>query len=252
VGPIGPGEHALGYAYRVPSSTDGVELDMRFPREVTTLNVLIADSGLALDSQRLHRRRPFRNGTRNYLHREAFNISPDEVVDLEIEPLSGTGLPQQASVALVVAGAAAAGLFLMAPLRRTSTPEAPDDAALVALRDEREAVYASIADLDHDFETGKLDEADYHEMRDAQRARAIELLRHEQAGTGATSAPSSDAPLPAQDEANAAGEAPQATAAAGTAHRFCSNCGGQIDARWRFCSHCGGALDPGAGEDVRG
>lgn len=256
IGPIGPGEHSLGYSYRMPSGADGVVLDMRFPREVATLNVLIADTGLALDSDRLHRRRPFRSGTRNYLHREAFNVSPDEIVDLEIEPLSGEGLPQQASMALVVAGAAAAGLFLMAPLRRSTTRDEEEDVALARIRHEREAVYTAIADLDHDFETGKLDASDYQEMRDEMRDQAIELLRAERAGDAAAetaeataraatpTAPSPAGPSAAQpphagdirDTANVT--RPPATS------RFCPSCGGQIDARWRFCSHCGGALQP--------
>lgn len=275
VGPIGPGEHALGYAYRMPSGTRGARLDMRFPRDVSTLNVLIADNGLALSSSRLHRRRPFRNGTRNYLHREAFNIGADEVVDLELKPLSGAGLPQQASVALVVAGAAAAGLFLMAPLRRASRGEVAEDPAHIALRDEREAVYTAIADLDHDFETGKLDEADYHEMRDALRARAIELLRQERgegpapesldapdpAAAAPTAQPatlSSTAPTPpsARSTANSLGalaaQRGETEASTSGGQRFCTECGGKVEARWRFCSHCGGALHSDAAQDARG
>jgi hypothetical protein len=259
IGPIGPGEHSLGYSYRMPSDAKGVSLDMRFPREVATLNVLIADTGLALDSTRLHRRRPFRNGTRNYLHREAFNVGPDEIVDLEIEPLSGEGLPQQASMALVVAGAAAAGLFLMAPLRRTTRRRDDEDLAAARLRDEREAVYTAIADLDHDFETGKLDSSDYHEMREELRGQAIELLRAERArgarGAPAEGPPTSAPPAAAEPAATSSpttgkpgsraapdGAQPPATS------RFCPSCGGQIDARWRFCSHCGGALQPATTE----
>jgi len=259
IGPIGPGEHSLGYSYRMPSGAQGVTLDMRFPREVATLNVLIADTGLALDSDRLHRRRPFRNGTRNYLHREAFNVSPDEIVDLEIEPLGGEGLPQQASMALVVAGAAAAGLFLMAPLRRTTRRRDDEDLAAARLRDEREAVYTAIADLDHDFETGKLDSSDYDEMREELRGQAIELLRAERA-RGARGAPSEGPPTsapPAAAEPAATSSpatrkpgspaAPDGTQPPATS-RFCPSCGGQIDARWRFCSHCGGALQPATTE----
>ncbi len=226
---------------------------MRFPREVATLNVLIADTGLALDSERLHRRRPFRNGTRNYLHREAFNVGPDEIVDLEIEPLSGEGLPQQASMALVMAGAAAAGLFLMSPLRRSTRRRDEEDVALTRLRDEREAVYTAIADLEHDFETGKLDESDYDEMRDELRGQAIELLRAERAedSPAETPPPSTPAIITAATTRIAEAKAPvtESPPAPGitqtpTTSRFCPSCGGQIDARWRFCSHCGGALQP--------
>lgn len=246
IGPIGPGEHHFGYAYRVASRPEGVTLDLRFPRAVQTLNVLIADNGLALDSERLHRRRPFRNGTRNYLHREAYNVGMDEVVDLTIEPLQAEGLPQTASQALTVAGAAAAALYLIAPLRSARRREDEGDHALAALREEREAIYTAIADLEHDYETGKLEEADYTAMRERFRGQAIELMRAEQAHAKAEGeAPPASAPAPADGPAHA----PDATTSgppisAAPTGSFCPSCGERVDPKWRFCSHCGGGLSP--------
>ena len=260
IGPIGPGEHHFGYAYRVASRPEGVTLDLRFPRAVQTLNVLIADNGLALDSERLHRRRPFRNGTRNYLHREAYNVGMEEVVDLTIEPLQAEGLPQTASQALTVAGAAAAALYLIAPLRSARRREDEGDHALAALREEREAIYTAIADLEHDYETGKLEEADYTAMRERFRAQAIELMRAEQAhakaegvapGTAEAQADGDPpaAPAPAPDPSSAEGVASPSAAPTGS---FCPSCGERVDPRWRFCSHCGGGLSPTADAEHAG
>lgn len=243
IGPIGPGAHSLAYSYRVGSRPDGVVLNMRFPREVETLNVLIADTGLALDSSRLHRRRPFRNRTRNYLHREAYNVGMEETVDLTLVPLRAEGLPQTASVGLALAGAAGAALFLIAPLRsRRSAIKVTDDATVrqQELQDQREGLYTAIADLDHDFETGKLDEADYTVMRDELKAQAAELMRIEYAEGGGV--PTAPAPTPA-----VVATAPDAQAAG----PFCTSCGERVDPRWRFCSHCGGGLEPTA-EDAQG
>lgn len=242
LGPVPPGEHSLAYSYRLPSRPDGLRLGMRFPLEVQTLNVLIADTGLALESSRLHRRRPFRNRTRNYLHREAFNVAPDEVVDLTLEPLGATGLPQQASLALTVAAAAGAALFLMAPLRGARRREVETDPERARIREEREAVYAEIADLDHDFETGKLAAEDHAEMREALVARAVVLLREERAAIAAASARGDDVSHPptpvARLDEDAGEHAPPATG------RFCPGCGQRVDPLWRFCSHCGGTLHP--------
>ena len=233
IGPIGPGKHSFGYSYRLPSHPDGVALEMRFPRDIATLNVLIADTGLSLDSSRLHRRRPFRNGTRNYLHREAFNVGLDEVVDLTLEPLSGEGLPREASIALTVAGGAAAALFLVAPLRRRAEREEHEDTGLIRIREKREAVYTAIGDLDHDFETGKLDESDYTEMRSRLRSEAIELLRSER---GAGDAATREATPVDPPETSGVSEL--------LTSRFCPSCGDRVDPQWHFCSHCGGALNP--------
>ena len=235
VGPLGPGPIRLGYSYRMPAGPEGAELEMGFPRPVGTLNVLIADTGLALDSRRLHRRRPFRSGTRNYLHREAYDVGADERVDLSLTPLRSRGLPRNASIGLTLAAAVAAALFLTTPLRSSGRARAKPRPELTPIQAEREALYIHIADLDHDFETGKLDQADHQQMREALRARAIELLRAERAA---------DAPA-ARASAGAGHPGPETAVPIGS---FCPSCGSRIDPAWRFCSSCGGPLAPHASE----
>jgi len=249
VGPIGPGPVRLGYSYRMPAGPRGAELDLEFPRPVGTLNVLIADTGLALDSRRLHRRRPFRSGTRNYLHREAYDVAADERVDLSLTPLRGGGLPRNASIGLTLAAAVAAALFLTAPLRSSGRARTRSLPELTPIQVEREALYAHIADLDHDFETGKLAQADHQQMREALRARAIELLRAERAAADGGAARKKDsAPRTAESAAVANAATPEAEragdAVAAPLGRFCPACGSRIDPAWRFCSSCGGSLIP--------
>lgn len=233
IGPVAPGTTSLRFSWRLPTGPDGVSLDLAFPREVATLNVLIADTGLNVGSSRLHRRRPFRSGTRNYLHREAFNVAPEERVDLSLAPLRDRGLPRAASLGLTLVAVAGAAFFLSAPLRgRDREAARGGPPAANPVQAEREALYATIADLDHDFETGKLEEGDYREMRDALRGRAIELLRAERDADAAPSAESGEV-APTRDASAAS------VPATGP---FCPSCGGRLAAGWRFCSHCGTAL----------
>ncbi|MEM9177711.1 MAG: zinc ribbon domain-containing protein [Myxococcota bacterium] len=249
IGPIGPGEHSIAFKYRMPSRPDGVDLDLRFPREVQTLNVLVADTGLALESSRLHRRRPFRNRTRNYLHREAYNVGMHETVDLRLAPLRGGHLPQEATLALTILGVAGAAWFMISPLRRSQREAARVDPTLARIREEREGVYADIADLDHDFETGKLEAADYEAMRGDLRGQAIELLREERAHAepAEETAPETASAAPPRPEPDArATSAPIATGA------FCPSCGGRVDVKWKFCSHCGESLTPAAADGAEG
>jgi len=235
VGPIGPGTTSLGYSFVMPARPEGVELEMRFPGNVQTLNVLIADTGLALDSSRLHRRRPFRSGTRNYLHREAFNIDPDEIVDLSLAPIRATGPPQSVSIGLAIAAAAAGAFFMFAPLRRVERDEATHDSPLDAIRAKRELIYTAIRDLDHDFETAKLEEDDYTQMRDRLRSEAIELLRAEREATAQEALKAEPSGIPGGTSVSAAKE-PKTGA-------YCPSCGQAVTANWRFCSHCGGNLN---------
>jgi len=244
VGPIGSGTTSLGYSYRMPVARGGVRLDMRFPGDIQTLNVLIADTGLALDSSRLHRRRPFRSGTRNYLHREAYNISPDEIVDLELVPIRDTGFSANTAAALAIAAAAAGAFFLVAPLRTASRREVVGESPEDAIQAKREAIYTAISDLDHDFETAKLEEDDYQEMRERLRGEAIELLRAERDGNPAGES-SNGSTASSSGTADTKASADSSThAALGTTGGFCPSCGGKVIAAWRFCSHCGGTLQP--------
>ena len=244
VGPIASGTTSLGYSYRMPVERGGVQLDMLFPAQVQTLNVLIADTGLALESSRLHRRRPFRSGTRNYLHREAFNISPDEIVDLELVPILDNGFSRNSAAALTIAAAAAGAFFLFAPLRSAARRETSGLSPKAAIQAKREAIYTAIDDLDHDFETAKLDEGDYQEMRKRLRAEAIELLRSERGANAKATQPSALTPISSGNDdvdvsSDATGHAGQPTTGG-----FCPSCGGKVIASWRFCSHCGGTLSP--------
>lgn len=248
LGPLPAGDTKLGYAFRMPASPEGVDLGLRFPAEVATLNVLIADTGVALASTRLHRLRPFRSGTRNFLHREAFNVTPSEVVDLRLAPLSATGLPRSATTALTLAAAVAGALFLITPLRGGAGRSAPI-AEASAVEVEQEAIYATIRDLDHDFETGKLEEADYERMRTEMRNKAIALLRSARGPAAAAPRPQAKDPATGETEISGAsqstGRAPaQETASAGS---FCTECGGALQPQWRFCSHCGAEIIGGDG-----
>lgn len=146
-------------------------------------------------------------------------------------------------MALAVAAAAVAALFLMAPLRGATRSEQEADGQLERIREEREAVYDSISDLDHDFETGKVEAADYEAMRAEFLAQAIELMRAERGdGAGASQAEAAGAARTVASSGVAPVTAPSGDVpVTGT---FCPACGERIDERWRFCSHCGGALNP--------
>jgi hypothetical protein len=141
-------------------------------------------------------------------------------------------------MALTIAAAAVGAFFMFAPLRTAARSESFGLSPKATIAAKREAVYTAIRDLDHDFETAKLEEADYTTMRDRLRAEAIELLRAEREAQREGSAQISMAKAPASSQPTSlSGSRPPTTGG------FCPRCGGNVISSWRFCSHCGGSLN---------
>ena len=227
LGPLAAGETTLDVSYRLAASEPFV-MQRDFAAHLPLLSIYFADTGrLDLRSDRLHRRRSVRTPDRTYLHLEAFEIAAGERVEVEAHRLPRSReLPQSASLLAMGLFAAAAIFFLVAPLR---TPDEPDDAEAPeagGARRERDSLYAALADLEHDHETGKVDDADYETMRADLRGRALRLLEQERR----TSPPATAAPEEATTTTPADHE------------RFCRACGTETRAGDRFCGQCGKPL----------
>jgi hypothetical protein len=208
-GPVPAGESQLDLAYRLPLPEGSVDVVKGFGARVSLLSVFVGDTGLLVESERLHPRRPVRGTDRMYVHLEAFEVEPGEEIALRMTPLPPRrGMPRGVRAGLL--GVVALGLlgFLAAPLRgevvgEEESPESP-------VRRERESVFAAIRDLEHDYETGKVAEADYGTFRQELRARALTLLSQERE------------------------EAPPES--------LCPGCAREVDPQDRFCSQCGARL----------
>ena len=295
LGSLAPGELHVELEYRLPApaADTPARFARRLPFHIPLLEIYLVDTGdLAPRSKLLHRRRPARDGSTNYLRLEAFEVAPGEEIALTLERL-----PPRSAVSQGVALAAAWALLLGAvaillwplvvpfrPRRARAGAEeaaasldaapgsaAAHGAAYAALREEREALYAAIGDLDHDLETGKLSAADHAELRAELRARAIHLLREERAATlppsgaarasaGASAtagssaadsgAPGADSEMRAATgaatsaatsaDARAESEAPPGAPRAAAPR--CAACGFEAAQAHRFCAHCGAPL----------
>ncbi len=229
-GPLRAGDNTLTLRLLVPVDSDDPVFRLVMPFDVPLLSIMVADTGLVIETDRLHNRRPIRTSDRSYLHLEGFEIAAGEPVELRLRPIEARrSLPRPIATGISLAAAAIAIGFLIAPLRREGgDAEVPSSAASRAA-DQRESVLAAIRGLDEDFEIGKISEADHRTMRQELRAEAVELLRVERAAL-------------AQATATAEGAEPAAVAAH-PAPSGCPRCGAERAAEARFCSQCGARLD---------
>ena len=156
---------------------------------------------------------------------------------------------------------ALAGLYVALPIIRQEghlvTAAEQERSALMA---RREQVLDTLAELDFDFNTGKIDEHYYHTRRQALMQEAAEVLRRLDALTPASAASQLENLLKqrkAQRAASGAGgngdpdDAVEALLAARRRARsgqkaagFCPQCGAPVLEEDRFCPRCGAALNP--------
>jgi hypothetical protein len=257
-GPLPAGESKISLRFLLPIERSDPLFSQVMPLDVPLLSVMIADTGIAIETSRLHRKRPIRTQDRSYLHLEAFEIPAGEAVELRLRPLEARkSLPMPAATGIALAAAAIAIGFLIAPLRQTGAePDVPPSAASRAA-EQRESVLTAIRGIDEDFEVGKLSEVDHREMRLALRAEAVDWLRVERAALAEAAGTERAAPAEAAGTEHAtpaeAAETEHATPAEAaetdTASKSCPSCETAAGADARFCSQCGTPLDRGEPAD---
>ncbi len=227
-GPVPAGPSKIGLQYRLPTTASQLEFSRRFGQAVPLLSIFVADTQLRVESDGLHRRRPVRSGTRNYLYLEGFAIGPEQTVSVRATPLPlRRPFSKLALTGLATAAAVAAASFLGAPLRRRDPSPGPLEAPVSRAANEREFVYAAIRKLDDDFEAGEVDAEDHARYRDALRAEAVALLRSEELERSKSDPSGSEAPAP------------------------CPRCRALPDPSDRFCSQCGAPLAAAAASSLR-
>jgi hypothetical protein len=111
-----------------------------------------------------------------------------------------------------------------------------------ALEREKALVLRSIKELEFDHAMGKTSTADFEEMRNRMRVRAVGLLQQLDAG-GYRTEVERDVALRTGSAIAAAGAA--AVAEASPAVPLCGRCGTGNDADARFCKRCGAGLAEG-------
>lgn len=121
-------------------------------------------------------------------------------------------------------------LFIAYPLlnRRVAQIAGADveESELTDLLYKKESVYIALKDLEFDHKMGKIDDADYLEMKSRFEAEAVALLERideMESGVSAKNAQSSATPRTGDE-------------------RFCVKCGAKIGEGFNFCGKCGAAV----------
>lgn len=120
-------------------------------------------------------------------------------------------------LALAVMAAIGYPLFVKPSLAEGGVDEGDERHKLLSAKD---AAFVALKDLEFDYKTGKIDEADYASLKSRYEAEAVKVMKSlDNAAKGQSAAP--------------AGKRVEGKA------RFCASCGAKADADDRFCAACG-------------
>ncbi len=209
-GPVFPGPREVAFSYDVDAGGADLESEVYLPDGTPAFDLFVRDTGVAIEAGPLHPARATRDeeGTL-YQRYVGFDLAADTRFPLVIRtlPVRSAGSPLASALLLALLGAGLV-LFVGRPLtQRSPVADAVTDDPAEA---EKQALYAALEDLEHDFETGKLTSADRDRLRDELRRDALRGLARVQG---------SEAAEPSPERACSCGHRPAA------GDRFCASCG---------------------------
>ncbi len=178
---------------------------------IERFELYLKDFGIAVDAGTLYPARPARDGDVIYLAFLGFELEPGSRYPLRVSPLSPSPAPPLWSTVLLVALLAGVSLYLVGrPVAMVATEPAVDADAPAEL--EKRALQDALADLDFDFETGKLSVEDRDRLRTELTGDAVRSLARRRGLTR-------DGAPPAVGPGCSCGHQPQA------GDKFCAACG---------------------------
>ena len=195
--PVPPGEFLVVYAYKVPFTDEARTIEKLYAYPVSRATFLIDTAGPSPSSQQLTSVETVNvNGVPNF-QLSGGDFQPGEPVSVTltglpslVAPASSGGVDLETVLRIAGVGAMAAllaGVTLYTVMSRRRRPAPAGDSLFEfhALDEERLALIASLAELDDDFEAGRLPREAYEGARVGRRQRLMDvmLLMKERSGT---------------------------------------------------------------------
>lgn len=173
--PLPPGEHEIGFTYRLPYTGERAMLEQSLPYGAGLVQVLVPDGGPEIAGPDLSPVEPVTLGGTRFRVWTGRALAAGTRLALDVRGLPDRppwrtlldGLAQPVVVPLVL-GLLLVGGAAWAWRRRPAHPDAATSATAPLLQ--------ALADLDEARAAGRLDEAAYHEQRAALTARLRDLL----------------------------------------------------------------------------
>ncbi len=172
--PVLPGSKEVAYSYKVDYSSGTYTFSQRVNYPIFDYAFLIQGEAVQVTSDQLAAEEPMNIEGILFNHFSSKELAPDSTLVVSI-----SGLPQTSNqgtviwitLALVVLVVSSGFVYLRR--KRKPQPVSPED----NLDQRRQGLLAEIAELDDDFEAGKITEEVYRRLRAARKAELVELMQ---------------------------------------------------------------------------
>lgn len=190
--PLGPGQDQIVYQYDVPFTPPTYDLALTLPYDTAKAGIFVMGSDVKVESQQLQAAPNPMSGVQGapqFVSMSGEKLAAGTVIKAKLSnlpstpssssgantnPASATPADNSQTIGLVVLGAAAiaaVALLAIPIVRRRQAAQM----ARAEMQSERMDLLQEIADLDDEFEAGKITEAEYKEQRAALKAKLLEL-----------------------------------------------------------------------------
>ncbi len=179
--PVLPGVKEVAYSYRVNHSSGTYTFSRKVNYPTLSYELLVQGEGVKVASDQLTTEEPLHIEGILFNHFSGKSLAPGDILATQL-----SGLPQTSNqgpilwvaMALVVASAGFAFVYLVR--KKRLQPISPEG----SLDQERQRLLSELAQLDDDFEGGKIPEEVYQRLRAQRKAQLVELMQRSKEESG--------------------------------------------------------------------
>ena len=179
--PVLPGGKEVAYSYKVDYNSGAYTFSQRVNYPITNFDLLIQGEGIEVAGDQLTIAEPMDIGDARFNHLSGRDFAPGDILVIQLSGLPETNnqwtIIWTALVLIVLTCGLSFGYLLR---KRRLQPISPED----RLDQRRQRLFIELAQLDDDFEGGKIDEEVYRRLRAERKSQLLALMQKSKGGRG--------------------------------------------------------------------
>ena len=178
--PVLPGISEVGYSYRVNYNSGAYTLSRNMNYPTTRYDLLFQGETIGVTSDQLVVEEPMQIEGTQFNHLSGSDFAPGDIVAVQLSGLPQTNNQEGAIIWVTLTLVALVGGFVFVYLLRKKRlqPVSPEDSP--EQREQR--LLIELAQLDDDFEDGKIDEEIYRRLRAERKSQLVALMQKSKGG----------------------------------------------------------------------